>query len=178
MSAKTTKINQRKQDAIAKVKELFGSSQDVIFTDFSGLSVSQITELRRKLDEGDNEYRVIKNNYTRIAMSELKLPDVGDFLIGPTALTLVHSDAGPAAKSILDFAKETTVKVKGALVGGKIMTANQVEELAKLPGRDQLIALLMNAMNGPLQKLVYGLKAVPEKLVRTIQALVDQKSAG
>lgn len=178
MGAKTTKINQRKQDAVEKIKELFESSRDVIFTDFSGLNVSQITELRNKLGQDNSEYRVIKNNYTRIAMSELELPDVGDYLIGPTALALVHSDAGPAAKSILNFAKETTVKVKGALVGGRILTANQIENLAKLPGRDQLIAMLMNAMNGPLQNLVYALKAVPEKLVRTLQAVADQKAAG
>jgi large subunit ribosomal protein L10 len=178
MGAKTTKINQRKQDAIERIKELLASSRDVIFTDFSGLNVAQITELRRKLSQDDNEYRVIKNNYTRIAMSELELPDVGGCLIGPTAVALVHSDAGPAAKSILNFAKETTVKVKGALVSGKILTADQVESLAKLPGRDQLIAMLMNAMNGPLQNLVYALKGVPEKLARTLQAVADQKAAG
>jgi len=178
MGEKTTKINQRKKDAVARLKELFGNVQDVIFTDYSGLNVAQITELRKKLRVGDNEYRVIKNNYTRIAMSELELPDVGDCLVGPTALALVHRDAGPAAKSILNFAKETTVKLKGALVGGKTLTADQVETLANLPGREQLIAQLMGAVNGPLQNLLYALKAVPEKLVRTIQSVADQKAAG
>jgi large subunit ribosomal protein L10 len=177
MGETTTKINQRKLDAIAKVKELFGSCSDVIFTDFSGLDVSQITELRKKLGESDSSYRVIKNNYTRIAMSELELPDVGDCLIGPTGLALVRTDVGPAAKSILNFAKETTVKVKGALVGGEVLSAEQVEAIARLPGRDQLIAALMSAMNGPLQNLVFVLKAVPEKLVRTLQAVADQKAA-
>ncbi len=176
MAAKTKKINQRKQDAVAKIKELFSAAQDTIFTDFSGLSVEQITELRRKLKAQNNDYKVIKNNYTRLAMSELGLPDMHDCLIGPTAVAFVEKDAGPAAKAILDFASRSTVRVKGAVVGEKTFTVEGVQALSKLPGKEQLLAQLMSTMNAPIRNLAYVLNGVTGKLVQTIKAVGDKMS--
>jgi large subunit ribosomal protein L10 len=176
MAAKTRKINQRKQDAVVKIKELFSAAQDTIFTDFSGLSVEQITELRRKLKAQNNDYKVIKNNYTRLAMSELGLPDMNDCLIGPTAVAFVEKDAGPAAKAILDFAMGSTVRVKGAVVGGKTFTVEDVRVLSKLPGKEQLLAQLMSTMNAPIRNLAYVLNGVAGKLVQTIKAVGDKMS--
>lgn len=176
MGVKTTKINQGKRDKVTKLKDFFSSSKDIIFTDFSGLDVAQITELRRKLADQENDFRVVKNDYARIAISDLELPDVGDCLFGPTAVALVRADAGPAAKAIIDYGRDTTVKVKGAIIGGKIFSAEEVTALSKLPSRDQLIALLMSTFNAPLQNLVYALNALPTKLVRTVQAIADKKA--
>ena len=176
MAAKTTKINQRKQDAVVKIKEFFSAAKDTIFTDFSGLSVKQITELRGKLKTQNNEYKVIKNNYTRLAMSELGLPEVHDCLIGPTAVAFVEKDAGPAAKAILDFAKNSTVRVKGAVVGGTIFTVEDVQALSKLPGKEQLLSQLMSTINAPITNLVNVLNSVTEKLVQTIKAVGDKMS--
>jgi large subunit ribosomal protein L10 len=176
MAEKTTNISESKREAVSKLKELFGSVKDVIFTDFSGLNVAQISELRGKLRAQESEYRVIKNDYARIAIGDLDYPDVGDCLIGPTAVALVHKDVGPVAKTILSFARETTVGVKGAVVGGKLFDVEEVGALSKLPGRDELIAMLMSTFNAPLQNLVYALNALPTKLVRTVQAIADKKA--
>jgi len=176
MAEKTTNISERKANAVSRLKELFSGAKDVIFTDFSGLDVAQITELRGKLREQESEYRVIKNDYARIAIGDLDYPDVGDCLIGPTAVALVHKDVGPVAKTILGFAKETTVAVKGAVIDGKLFDIEGVGALSKLPGRDELIAMLMSTFNAPLQNLVYALSALPTKLVRTLQAIADKKA--
>ncbi len=96
---KTTKVNEAKQNAVKAIMTLFEKTNDVLFTDFRGLSVAEITQLRNTLRETETEYRVVKNNYTRIAMQEMGLPDVSGFLFGPTALALLRKEAGPVAKT-------------------------------------------------------------------------------
>ena len=119
---------------------------------------------------------MIKNRYAKIAFEQMELPDVSEYLIGPTAIALAQRDAAPTAlKTLLDFAREASVEVKGALVEGTVFTAEQAEALSKLPPRDQLIAKLMSAMNRPVQQLVFALNEVPTKLARTLKAVEDKK---
>jgi len=170
-----TKLNQAKFDAVASVKASLESCRDVIFTDYRGLNVAEISDLRSKLRENATTYRVVKNSFTRVAMKELGWPEPGDLLIGPTALALVESDAGPAAKVILEHARDTTVRLKGGIIDGKVYDLNQIEALSNLPGRDQLISMLMSTMNAPLQNLVYAMNGVAQKLVRVLKAVADKK---
>ena len=156
-------------------QELLESSQDVIFTDFRGLSVSQITELRRSLQEKEAEYRVVKNNYARLALKELGFPFEEDFLIDPTALALARSDIGPITKVLFGFTRDSTLKIKGGLVDGKVVSSADVEAISRLPGRNELYAMLMGTMNAPLTNLVYAMNEVITKLVRTVQAVADSK---
>ena len=116
MTKKTRKINQYKTDKIDYLKGLISSAKDLVFSDYRGLNVAQITELREKLKESDSTFHVIKNRYTKIAINELKLPEVSDFLIGPTALALVQKDAGPVSKVLLDFSKDSSLRIKGGIV--------------------------------------------------------------
>ena len=176
MGVKTQKINESKKADVAKIKEQLEQTRDVLFTDFRGLNVDQITRLRNSLREQETEYKVVKNGSTRIAMSEMGLPDVSEFLFGPTALALVRTDPGPVAKVILDFARDSSVQVKGGIVGGRVLTPEEVKALSELPGREQLLAMLMNTMNAPVQKLVYGLQGVLQNLVLTVKAVADKKS--
>jgi large subunit ribosomal protein L10 len=175
MAEKTQKIQPYKTEGIQKIKELIESSQNVVFTDFRGLNVAQITELRRSLQEKESEYRVVKNSYARLALRELGFPFEEDFLIDPTALALVKSDIGPISKVLFDFTKESTLKIKGGLVDGKVVTSTEVEAISKLPGRNELYALLMGTMNAPLTNMVYAMNGVITKLVRTVQAVAESK---
>jgi len=175
---KTTKVNETKQNAVKEIKLLLENADDVLFTDFRGLSVAEITQLRNILREVETEYRVVKNNYTRIAMQEMGLPDVSGFLFGPTALALLRKEAGPVAKTILDFGRNASVSIKGGVVGGKVFSHDQVKALSALPSRDQLMALLMGTMNAPLQNLTNCLNGVMQKLVQTLKAIADKKSSG
>ena len=175
MAEKTQKIQPYKTEGIKKIRDLIEGSRDVIFTDFRGLNVTQITDLRRSLQEKEAEYRVVKNNYARLALSELGFPFDEDFLIDPTAVALARSDIGPIAKVLFEFTRDSTLKIKGGLIDGKVVSSEQVEAISRLPGREQLYAMLMGTMNAPLTNLVYAMDAVVTKLVRTLQAVAESK---
>lgn len=170
-----TRINDTKIAAVDEVKEMFTSAKDYVFTDFRGLSVEQITNLRTKLREKDADYRVIKNARAKLAFKQLEKPDVSEYLVGPTAIALTRDDVSAVLKALLEFAKENPIQVKGALVDETVFDAKQVEELSKLPTREELLAKLMATMNAPLQNLVYAMNGVPQKLVRVLQAIADKK---
>ena len=105
MAQTTKKVQQYKTDAVNKLKEQFGASPDLIFSDFRGLSFPQMIELRAKLTEKGTAYRVVRNTFARIAMKESGLPDASSWLEGPTALAFLGTDPSPAAKVMLDFTK-------------------------------------------------------------------------
>jgi len=172
------RINERKTAAVGRIKESLGGARDIIFTDYRGLTVQQITDLRGKLRETKTVYKVVKNDYARIAMRQLGLPDASGLLTGPTALALVGSDVGPVARVILDFTRDSPLQLKGALVGGRLFGARDVEALSRLPGRETLISMLMGTMKAPLQNLVYVINGVTSKLVRALAAVADKKKAG
>jgi large subunit ribosomal protein L10 len=172
----TSKVNEEKRAAVTSIAGIIREAKDLIFTDFRGLSVAQITELRNRLRSQNALYKVIKNSYARRALSELGLPETPEFLIGPTALVLIQADAGPSAKMILDFGRAASVKVKGGIIGGKVYTSEEVQALSKLPSRDQLISMLMSTMGGPIQNTAFILKAVIQKLISTVKAVAEAGS--
>jgi len=175
MAERVTKPQPYKEEAVGHLKEKFGSYADYIFTDYRGLTVEQITGLRAALRKFGAEYKVVKNNFAKIAFRQLEKPDVGEYLVGPTAIALMKDDTGQVAKSILDFGKETSVRIKGGLVVGSVFNLKQMENLSRLPSRAQLLASLMGTMKAPLQHLVYAMNGVTGKLVRTLAAVADKK---
>lgn len=177
MSEYVAKVQPAKVEAVSIMKEKFESVNDFIITDYRGLTVEQITELRGKLREVGSEYKVVKNRYAKIAFKELGYEGLDDVLIGPSAIAMVKGESGPAAKAIFSFAKGTSVKVRGGFVDGSVFDRDQLEAFSKLPTKIELISMLMSTMNAPVQNLVYVLNAPVEKLVRTIKAVGDQKSA-
>jgi large subunit ribosomal protein L10 len=176
MAIVAKKIQESKTKAIGELKESFSASQDFIFTDYRGLTVEQITNLRKNLRAKKVEYKVVKNNFARIAFEQLSAPDVSSYLVGPTAVAIAPKDSSEVAKILFDFAKETTnLKVKGALVGSTVYNAAQTEAYSKLPGRLELISMLMSVMNGPARNLTAALNDIPSRLVRTLKAVADKK---
>jgi large subunit ribosomal protein L10 len=176
MAIVAKKIQDSKTKAIGELKESFGVSEDFIFTDYRGLTVEQITNLRKNLRKKEVVFKVIKNNFARIAFEQLSAPDVSQYLVGPTAVAIAPKDSSEAAKILYDFTREAPVlKVKGALIGGNIYDAAQTEAFSRLPGRLELISMLMSVMNGPARNLAAALNDVPARLVRTVKAIADQK---
>lgn len=171
-----TRVNDSKVGAVDALKEMFGQVGDYVFTDYRGLTVEQITNLRAKLRENGADYHVVKNRFARIAFQQMEKPDVSDYLVGPTAVALSSSDTAPVVKAIIDFAKDAPLEVKGALVGDQVFDAAQAAAFSRLPSRLELIAQLMSVMQAPLQNFVYATNGVPTKLVRTLQAVADQKA--
>ena len=179
MAIVAKKIQDVKVKSINELKEAFQVSPDFIFTDYRGLTVEQITALRKLLRAKGAQFKVVKNNYARIAFEQLSAPDVSKYLLGPTAVAISPKDSNEVAKILFDFAKETpALAVKGGLIGPSIYDAGQVEAFSRLPGRLELISMLMSVMNGPIRNLTAALNDIPSRLVRTVKAVADKKTEG
>lgn len=176
MSDYQIKIQDHKVKAIESVKDDFSEVKDFIFTDYRGLTVAQITELRSNLRKEKAVYKVIKNRFAKIALKELNLPAVDEHLIGPTAVALSTEEAGPVAKALVDFSKNGVMTIKGGIIDGNVFNAEQMIAFSRLPTKNELIAKLMATMKAPVQNMVYILHGVPQKLVRTLQAVADKKA--
>lgn len=171
-----TKIQQHKIDAVAELKEGFEGFRSFLFTDYRGLNVEQITELRRSLREVGAEFHVVKNNYAKIAFRQMDHEDAAPFMVGPTAIAYCGDEAGPPAKAILALSREMPLELKGGLLDGEIRSAADVEAFSKLPGRLELIQMLMGTMQAPVRGAAAALNAVVSKLVRTLDAVRESKS--
>jgi len=169
-------IQQYKADAVTGLKDWFGKSEDFFFADYRGLTVEQISNLRGRLRDLGAELKVVKNAFAKIAFKELGQEAVAEYFVGPTAVTISTQEAGPVAKALLDFEKESPIQIKGGLVGGNIFGAKEVDAYSKLPTRDELLAMLMGTMQAPVRNVMFVLNGVTTKLVRTLQAVADQKA--
>lgn len=179
MAIVAKKLQESKVASIDALKERFGIAPDYIFADYRGLTVEQITNLRKQLRAKNAQFKVVKNNFARIAFEQLSAPDVAGYLTGPTAVAISPKDANEVAKILFDFSKEVpALKVKGGLVGASVYNAVQVEAFSKLPGRLELISMLMSVMNGPARNLAAALNDINARLVRTVKAVADKKGEG
>ena len=164
MAIRAKKIQSAKAEAIENAKKTLSEYNDFIFADYRGLTVAQITELRGKLREKNAVLKVMKNNFARIAFEELKVENVADYLKGPTVIAMVNEDSNEVAKVLFDFKKNApTLEVKGGSIGKEVYDQAKIEAYSKVPGKKQLYAMLMSAMNGPAQKLAATLKAYADK---------------
>ncbi|MDR1352771.1 MAG: 50S ribosomal protein L10 [Treponema sp.] len=178
MAIVAKKIQDAKTASINELKEAFSVSEDFIFADYRGLTVEQITNLRKELRSKGAAFKVVKNNFARLAFEQLQAPsEVAGYLVGPTAVAISPKDANEVAKILYTFTREApALKVKGGLVGKSIYDSAQVEAFSKLPGRLELISMLMSVMNGPARSLAAALNDVPSRLVRTVKAIADKKA--
>ncbi len=164
MAIRAKKIQSAKTEAIESAKKTFSEYKDFIFADYRGLTVEQITALRDKLREKDAVLKVVKNNFARIAFEEMKVENVAEYLKGPTVVAMAKEDSNEVAKILFDFKKDApTLNVKGASIENEEYDAAKIEAYSKVPGKKQLYAMLMSAMNGPVQKLAATLQAYADK---------------
>jgi large subunit ribosomal protein L10 len=178
MAIVAKKIQDYKTQAIAELSSTFKSAPDFIFTEYRGLTVEQISNLRKQLRAKGATYKVIKNNFARLALKDLGAPSAVDAqLTGPTAIAIAPADSNEIAKILFAYRRESDrLKVKGALIGNDVYDAAQVEVFSKLPGRLELISMLMSVLNGPARNLAAALNDVPARLVRTIKAIEEKKA--
>jgi len=172
---------QPKPQKVAQVEQIrrwLSASKGVIFTDYRGLNVAQITQLRRQLRQSQTEYHVVKNTLFRLAAQGLIEDNLSDILQGPTAVAFIHGDEAAAAKAVSDAARELRVlTIKGAVLGGRLYSAEAVQQLAKLPPREVLIAQVLGGLQAPITGLVGTLQGILRDFVYTVQAIADKKSA-
>jgi large subunit ribosomal protein L10 len=166
MAMRATKIQSVKTEGITDIKNKIGDAKDFIFTEYRGITVEQISALRRQLRAKNAEFHVIKNNFARIAFGDLGYTkEVEPIFAGPTAVAFAKADSNEVAKILIDFAKEVpALKVKAGLVDKGFMGEAEIAAFSRLPSRKQLIAMLMAGLKSPMQKLVYTLVALQEKV--------------
>ncbi len=162
---------QNKIDAVAEITADLKAADVYYFVDYRGLTFAEATELRKRLRKVDADLKVVKNTLGKIAATNAGVDGLDELLAGPTAIAYVHGDPAKVAKTIQDFIKE---KKKAAIRGGKlqrsVLTASQVEALAALPSREQLIAQLVGAIASPL----YGLANVLAGPIRGLVVVLGQ----
>jgi len=168
-----------KATEVAELVETFGRARLAIVTESAGLSVNQITELRKQLRGANAEYMVVKNTLAVRAAGGTILSGVTTYLKGPTGLVIGYDDPVLPAKILRDFIlaekREQKIKITIGVLEGKVVQPAELAAVAKLPKKDVLIAMLLSAMQGPARGLVYTLSAVLSKFVRVIAAIQDKR---
>ncbi|MEY9215157.1 50S ribosomal protein L10 [Thermobifida halotolerans] len=164
--------------AVAELKEEFQSSSGAVLTEYRGLTVAQVTQLRRSLGQ-NARFRVAKNTLTKIAAREagLESSEVLDLLTGPSAIAFVKGDVVETAKGLRDFAKDNAALViKGGVIDGKPMTSEEITKLADLESREVLLSKLAGALKAKQGQAAALFQALPSKAVRLAQALADKRA--
>lgn len=165
-----------KVEIVESLTEKIKENNGMILTEYQGLTVAEISDLRAKLRPLKCEYKVIKNTLTRRAMESAGLSEFSKYLEGPTAIAIENGDPVGAAKVLLDFSKEhAKLKLKAGMLGKKILSQQEVRALASLPSREVLIAKTVGALKAPLYGLVNVLQGTIRNFVYTLEAINKQK---
>jgi len=167
-----------KKVVVSELAAVAASAHSAIAAEYRGLSVSQMTELRKQARSAGVYLRVVKNTLARRAVEGTDFECMQQGLVGPLVLAFSQDEPGAAARLMKDFTKNhEKLQIKLVSFGGQMLGAGDLDRLAQMPTRDQAISLLMAVMKAPLDKFARTLNEVPGKLVRTVAAIRDQKQA-
>ena len=169
-------VREDKRAAVAELSDQFKASQATVLTEYRGLTVAELKELRRQLGKGA-AYTVAKNTLAKRAAAQAGIEGLDDLFTGPTALAFVTGDPVEAAKSLRDFGKaHPALVIKGGVFEGRTISADEVRKLADLESRDVLLAKLAGAMQANLSKAAALFQAPLTKVARLAAALQEKKS--
>lgn len=165
-----------KKQIVSEVNQAANSALSAVLADYRGVTVSDLTELRKTARENKVYLRVVRNTLLKKAVVDTDFECISEALVGPTILAFSEEDPGAAARVLKDFAKgNKEFEIKALSIGGKLMDASQIDVLATLPTHDQALSLLMSVMLAPVTKLARTLIEVPSKVTRGVAAVRDQK---
>ncbi len=167
-----------KKAIVAEVNQVAQSAMAAVVAEYRGLTVGEMTELRKKARESGVYVRVVRNTLARRAVEGTEFACMQEAFVGPLVFAFSQEEPSAAARLFRDFAKEhDKLKVTALALGGQLMGPEQLEAVAKLPTKEEALATLMSVMQAPIGKLARTLNEVPGKLVRTLAAIRDQKQA-
>ena len=156
-------LNQKKKE-VSELAEKMKEAKIILLTDYRGINVSDVTKLRAELRNSKSEYRVIKNNITRRALAEAGIEGLDNLLEGPTAVIMNNEDYLETAKAIYNYSKDNDFyKIKGGVIDGKVMTAEEIITLAKLPSKETLLSMLAGTLLANISKLAVALDQVKQQ---------------
>ena len=164
----------RKVEMLEEIKDRLSRAAITIAIDYRGLSVAQMTKLRRALRETDCEVKVVKNRIALLAADAASVPEVKEIVQGPSALTIGFSDAVGAARVLTKHieAERLNIQIYGGYLDGHVLSKDDVEELAKLPSKEQLIADVVGKLQSPL----YNFHALMQSTIRGVHGLVEARA--
>ena len=171
-----SKVRTEKVAAVEDVKARVATTSTAVVTEYRGLTVAQIQELRRQLRAAGADYKVFKNTLVRRAIDGTGVESLAAFLTGPTAIAFVSGDVSAVAKALRDFAKGApALVVKGGVLNGQVLSNRDLVALADLPSRQVLLARVAGMIASPLTTMAGLFKAVPQNLAYGLAALIDQR---
>lgn len=166
---------ERKQELVDSYVEMLSQSQGIIFTDYRGVTVSQLQTVRNKLREMNVSYHVIKNTLLKLALKQTGLPVPEEMLTGPVAVGFCYDELPATAKALVDFARELeSFEVRGGLMGDNVVDVQGIKALASLPPREVLLAQVVGGFQAPISGLASALSGILRSLVHVLQARREQ----
>ncbi|KNF08009.1 50S ribosomal protein L10 [Gottschalkia purinilytica] len=166
-----------KKQVVDEIKEKITGSQSVVLVDYRGLSVEEITDLRKKYREAGVDYKVYKNTLMRLAFKDAGLEDFNQYLTGPNAVAFSNDPVAPA-KITSEFSKDhKDLEIKAGIVDGKLIDLDEIKELAELPSREVLVAKALGGLNAPITGFVNVLQGNIRNLVYALNAIKDKQEA-
>jgi large subunit ribosomal protein L10 len=170
------KVRTAKVATVDELKAKVEGTSTAVVTEYRGMTVAEISTLRRQLRTLDADYKVFKNTLVRRAIEGTSVASLDEFLVGPTAIAFVNGDVSAVAKALRDFAKATpTLVVKGGVLDGKPLSLKDLSALADLPSRDVLLARFAGLLASPLATMAGLLKSIPQNFAYGLSALIDSK---
>jgi large subunit ribosomal protein L10 len=162
---------------ISDLKEKFSRAKAVVFADFTGMTVAETTEFRRLLKNSSLDYRVVKNTLAKIASADTEVGTAADMFQGPVGVAIGYDDPVLVVKKVLEYTKANEkLRVKGAVVEGKLCDQKEIKEIADLPTREMLLSMLAAAMQAPATKMAGTLAATVNGFAYALEALKSQKN--
>jgi large subunit ribosomal protein L10 len=169
---------EEKQKITEDLHERFSKSAIVVVTDYKGLDVSSMNDLRRKLREEDIEFQVAKNTLLMRAAKDTEVALIQDYFKGPSAVALSYEDPVAPAKILTQFAKENQkLEIKGGVLQDKVLDVDAIKALAKLPSREALLGQFLSVLNEVPSSFVRTIAEIPRSLLNVLTAIRDQKEA-
>lgn len=170
--------NAEKTESVEELKERFAGVQSAVLTEYRGLTVRQLSDLRKQLKGAAAEYKVVKNRLARIAIKGSPLDGLGQHLTGPTGVAYTRKDPVPVAKALQNFVRNNpALTIKVGMIEGKVLEPAALKSLADLPSKDALRAQIVGAVQGPMGKIVTLLTAIQGELARVLEARSKQGAA-
>jgi len=169
-----------KNEKVDDIKESVSKAKVAIVTDYRGLTVAEITDLRRQLQKEEADYTVVKNTLAKLSVKDTGFEGISEFLKGPSAVIFGFNDQVAPAKVITQYikkAKKTELKIKGAVLDGKVLDEKQVQQLSELPSREELFAKMLGSINSPATGIIYAINGVTRSLVCAMEEVRKQKEA-
>lgn len=170
---------QYKIDKVAEIESRIAENAGLFVVNYNGLTVKQAQELRHQLRECGAEMKVYKNNLVRIALENKEQPNIDEMLVGPLAYVFYENEPVEAAKALKEFAKKSkgVLEIKGGISDGQAVSAEDVNAIAELPTKDQLLGQIAGLINGFARDIAVCLNGVSSGLARTVQQISEQKAA-